>query len=45
MYVIVIIWFTFACIMHFVRESIEIIFKKFRPKEFRIKFLSTKGRV
>jgi len=43
MYVIVIILFSFACIMHFVRELIEIIFKDFARRNFELNLYLRKG--
>ena len=43
MYVIVIILFSFACIMHFVTELIEIIFKDFARKNFELNLYLRKG--
>jgi len=43
MYVIVIILFSFACIMHFVTELIEIIFKDFAQKNFELNLCLRKG--
>jgi len=43
MYVIVIILLSFACIMHFVTELIEIIFKNFARKNFELNFYLRKG--
>jgi len=43
MCVIVIILFSFACIMHFVTELIEIIFKDFARKNFELNLRLWKG--
>jgi len=43
MYVIDIILFSFACIMHFVTELIEIIVKDFAQKNFELNLCLRKG--